>query len=174
MKQFNNYFKLPLVKNLKIPNLSGWNKDDYNITQIDHKIYDVGIITGVRNNLLVLDVDLKDDGLKEMNEYIKAVNDINTLTVKTPSGGVHYYFKYTNSNPDIQYLIDEFLTNRTKYRNKGLDIRTNGGYVKAPPSPGYEIVKDIEINELPESLALWLLENVEVYEKDVKTITIKK
>ena len=54
-----------------------------------------------------------------MNEYIKTVNDINTLTVKTPSGGVHYYFKYTNSNPDIQYLIDEFLTNRTKYRNKG-------------------------------------------------------
>ena len=118
-------------------------------------------------------MDVKDDGVKEMNEYIKINGDINTFTVKTPSGGVHYYFKYTNSNTDTQYLIDEFLTNKSKFRKKGLDIRTNGGLIKAPPSTGYEIFKNVEIIEIPETLVLWLLENVEMYEKDVKTITLK-
>ena len=172
MEKFQNYLKLPLVKNQKYPAVSGWNKDDYNTTEIDNKIYDVGIITGVRNNLLVVDVDIKDDGVKEMNEYIKINGDINTFTVKTPSGGVHYYFKYTNSNTDTQYLIDEYLTNKSKFRKKGLDIRTNGGLIKAPPSTGYEILKNLEIVEIPETLVLWLLENVELYEKDVKTITL--
>ena len=31
----------------------------------------------------------------------------------------------------------------------------------------------MEIIEIPETLVLWLLENVEMYEKDVKTITLK-
>jgi hypothetical protein len=162
-----------LVKNEKYPKISGWNKDDYNIKDIDTKKYDVGILTGIRNNLIVLDVDIKDDGVAEINEYIKKNGDISTLTIQTPSGGRHYYFKYNSSIEANNHLINEYLTNKTKFRNKGLDIRSNSGYVKAHPSKGYEVVKNIEISEMPEQLLLWLLEDVEVYEKDVKTIKLK-
>jgi len=117
--------------------------------------YDTGIITGSRNNLLVLDVDIKDDGINEIQKYIMLYGDIHTFTISTPNGGKHYYFKYNCVDSDKNHLINEYLTNTTKYRNKGLDIRTNGGYIKAPPSKDYNIIEDNEINEIDENLLLW-------------------
>ena len=172
MLNYNNFLKLPVIKDTKRPAVSGWNNNECDIKEVDINKFDVGIITGERNNLLVLDVDIKDDGLQEINKFIQQYGDINTFTIKTPSGGMHYYFKLKSSNDATNYLIEHHITNRTKYRGCGLDIRTNGGYVKAPPSKGYNILNNIEINEIDKNLIIWLLQeqritdNINISTKD--------
>ena len=116
----------------------------------------------------MLDVDVKDNGIEEIQKYISQFGNIDTLTIKTPSGGTHYYFQYKCSNTDTNYLIEEYITNRTKYRGCGLDIRANGGYIKSPPSLNYTIINNTTINEINDSLLLWLLEDIEQYDNDVK------
>lgn len=168
---FKQAIKLPLNTTTKTPKITGWNSAEYNETLIKKASNtDIGIITGAKNNLLVLDVDVKDDGINEINNYIKQFGIIDTLTIKSPSGGLHYYFKYNSSSDSVNCLIKNNITNRAKYRGKGLDIRTNGGYVKAPPSTGYNIILDTEIKEINESLLIWLLEDIELYEKDIKQL----
>ena len=44
------------------------------------------------NNLLVVDLDVKDDGVKEFEAYLAEHGKPNTFIVSTPSGGYHYYF----------------------------------------------------------------------------------
>lgn len=168
MEKLQNYLKIPVLKGSKIPAVCGWTKDNYENNFFDENEYDTGIITGSRNNLLILDVDIKDNGINEIQKYIMLYGDINTFTISTPSGGRHYYFKYNCVDSDKNHLINEYLTNKTKYRNKGLDIRTNGGYIKAPPSKNYNIISNTEINEIDENLLLWLIEDIEIFEKDIK------
>ena len=55
--------------------------------------YNVGIPTGETNDIVVIDIDIKDDGLKEWQTYTAEFGEPITPTVKTPSGGYHYYFK---------------------------------------------------------------------------------
>ena len=88
-----------------------------------------------------------------------------TLTVKTPAGGYHYYFKNTSEHELIKYL-----TTRTKYRGVGIDIRNNGGYVVAPPSIdniAYEVVLNEAPSEIPNTLLQWLLTGVNQTTKKV-------
>ena len=121
--------------------------------------FNVGVPTGDVNNILVVDIDIKDDGLTEWKENMKEHGEPITLTVKTPSGGYHYYFKNTSENELIKYL-----TTRTKYRGVGIDIRNNGGYVVAPPSTidtiAYEVVLNEAPSEVPNTLLNWLLTGV--------------
>ena len=78
---------MKLTKNSKIPSSAGWK----NIRNLSKTIkpwdkYNIGIVTGAINNLLVLDVDVKDDGLIEFNKYIAEYGNIDTVVVATPSG----------------------------------------------------------------------------------------
>ena len=62
--------KIKLTKNSKIPSKARW----INIKNLSKTIkpsdkYNIGIVTAAINNLLVLDVDVKDDGLIEYNKY---------------------------------------------------------------------------------------------------------
>jgi hypothetical protein len=159
-----NLKKIELKKNNKTP-VTKWTDPTNQIKHVDLKKYNVGFPTGKINNIVVVDIDFKDNGIEEFNKYIEQYGHINTFIVKTPNKGFHYYFLYENTNEATQHLIDECLTNSTKYRGKGLDIRTNGGYIVAPRSSldniFYEIIKDVKPIELPESLALWLLEDGE-------------
>lgn len=168
MNFLKTLIQIPVIAGSKIPAVSGWATLDYIEKPFETNKYDIGIITGSKNNIFVLDVDIKDDGLKTIQDYIKINGDINTLTVKTPSGGLHYYFNYKSSNDELNYLINTYITNKTKYRGVGLDIRTNGGYIKAPPSKGYEVIKETLINDITEHLLLWLLEDIKLFKLDVK------
>ena len=92
----------------------------------------IGLITGKISGLTVVDVDLGGD------TKILPTTD----TVKTGSGGFHFYYKYHEG-----------------YRNKGrilpfVDIRGDGGYVVAPPSihengNRYEIVNKVGRADFP-------------------------
>src|SRR5215212_1860805 len=80
----------------------------------------VGIVTGPLSGLLVLDVDGErgEEKLKELGHPV-------TPMVRTPSGGLHLYFKHPGG--DV----------RTGIRvAPELDVKAAGGYVVAPPSVG--------------------------------------
>lgn len=76
----------------------------------------IGIVTGKISSLVVIDIDPRHGG---SNEHLK---DYKTPVVKTGGGGWHYYFQY---NEVLQTCAGI---------QPGIDIRSDGGYVIAPPS----------------------------------------
>ena len=154
---YENLFKMRLHKNSKKPTNSGWTHKQNLRTNISTEYgYNVGIPTGRVNNLLVVDIDIKDEGEIEINKYITMYGDIPTLKIQTPSGGYNYYFNYTTDNLNDKYLIETCLTTKTKYRGKGIDIRSNGGYVVGVPSTidnvPYTIINNTPVINIPSSL----------------------
>ena len=112
-----------------------------------------------------MDIDVKDDGLLQWTEYLKTHIEPMTVTVKTPSGGLHYYFKYTGKKESDNYLISNYLTTKSKYKGYGLDIRNNGGYTVFPPSKidkkEYKFKRNFEeydVMDMPTELIYWLLD----------------
>ena len=59
-------------------------------------------------------------------------------------------------------MIKTYLRNSTKFRGKGIDIRSEGGYIVAPPSTRVEGDYEVKVNrkpvDIPSSLITWLLE----------------
>ena len=177
---FNNLLKFKLQKNSKIPLNKGWTNPSNLSYNVDTKYgHNIGIATGRVNNLLVVDIDIKDDGQQEFNKYISQYGDIDTIKILTPSGGYHYYFKYETDNKDEQYLIDNCLLTKCKYRNKGIDIRSNGGYVVGPPSSinniEYKLLSNTtSILNIPVYLINFLLETDTKQPQKFKDEKIKK
>jgi putative DNA primase/helicase len=86
----------------------------------------VGVATGNRSGLLVIDIDVKKgvDGfatLAKLEAELGSISD--TRTVATPSGGAHLYLS-----------VDQELRCSTGTLGPGIDVRCDGGYVVAPPS----------------------------------------
>lgn len=105
-----------------------------------------GIPTGKTNGLLVLDVDVKDNGYESLKKYHVPL----TLSQKTPSGGKHYIYKYPNDG--------RRYANKVKFDN-GLDVRGEGGFI------AYYGTDNTPIAEAPQ----WLLDVSLAQEKaDVK------
>lgn len=114
----------------------------------------IGTLTGSKSGIAVIDIDNHNgvDGLGNLKEFLDTY-DITlpkTQVIKTPSGGLHYYFKL-----DEKYNETQFIQNHPQL--KGVDFQVHGRYVVAPPSQidgkYYEVVRDVEIAELPEK---WL------------------
>lgn len=75
--------------------------------------HQLGIVTGKVSRILVLD----DDGGLDLEKYPVP----KTWTAKTPRGGTHYYFKWTEE-------MENKVTTRTEILKK-VDIRGDGGFV---------------------------------------------
>ena len=114
----------------------------------------VGTLTGSKSGIAVIDIDTHNgvDGLGNLKEFLDTY-DITlpkTKVVRTPSGGLHYYFKL-----DEKYNETQFIQNHSQL--EGVDFQVHGRYVVAPPSQidgnYYEVVRDVELAELPEK---WL------------------
>ena len=80
----------------------------------------IGIATGKDSNLIVIDVD-GDPGMQSMRQVVSQLPKEHTRVIKTPNG-YHLYYLY---NPSF-HTGAGFMT--------GLDVRSDGGYVVAPPS----------------------------------------
>jgi hypothetical protein len=137
-KKYINYGIVPFSVNIEKKRN---NKDEYKkvITSVKWQqstltkpIYDktynsLGLKTGKESNIFVLDID-------DVNEWKQILNDEEreepiTATVITGSGGLHYYFRYSEEL--------EKIPSRSKIIGNKIDCRTNGGCIFAPPSSYY-------------------------------------
>ena len=85
----------------------------------------IGIATGKVSGLLVLDLDVKagQDGAASLSQ--RGLGLPPTVVAITPSGGEHHYFVIPDSGAGCRAGL-----------LPGVDIRADGGYVVAPPTPG--------------------------------------
>ena len=79
--------------------------------------YNYGVAAG--HGLMVVDVDKSKNGFASL---IDLDLPLDTLTVRTPGGGLHLYF----NGPDVANSVDRIAP--------GIDIRSAGGYVVGPGS----------------------------------------
>ena len=110
----------------------------------------IGISTsrfGTGEALVVVDVDNKGDRRGSTTlallEIVQGLELSPTLTIKTPSGGFHYFYRTPVA---VKQGVDVL--------GDGLDIRSNGGYVVAAgsvvPAGAYAVETDAPIAECPQ------------------------
>lgn len=95
---------------------------------------DICIATG--NGLVVIDLDVKgkEDGTVSLLNWIADNGSLPpTAVVRTGSGGQHHYYLVNSTYPNSRGLCP------------GIDIRSDGGYVVAPPSVGYSWMNGLPI-----------------------------
>tara|TARA_R110002124_G_C8973954_1_gene515578 strand:- start:2985 stop:5909 length:2925 start_codon:yes stop_codon:yes gene_type:complete len=166
---------IKLIDNAKNPRQVGWSKTSkgkhpYNPAtnyKGEPTCRNFGNITGKQNNIFVLDLDTN----KWDNEKCKAMaanngihpflskfgkdfgKDFNTYSVKTTSGGGHFYFKY-----------DDDIAKNYSNNFHQIDIRSTGGYVVAPTSSvngsSYDVVLDTSIKKCPKILKDWIIDQI--------------
>lgn len=120
--------------------------------------YNVGILAGAPlpdgRKLHVLDVDVKDGkrGLESLEELKLMGLNTDTLTVRTPTGGLHFYYGVPADWPDLKGTIGTL--------GNGLDTKGWHGYVLGPGSTigekPYELIRNGEIR----TLEPWMLEHL--------------
>lgn len=185
---------VPLFNHSKIP-MFKWSDSKYHIldeSQIRNigKVYtknidgkEVGgivtgysLLTGEKSGIMVIDIDMNhgDGSINGIDSFEKFISDLldndkktlqDTLSVRTPRGGLHLYFKYKKG-----------LKNRANYID-GVDVRTDGGLIVIPNSEvkndgikgTYEVINDGDILEMPEALFNRLLDMDKPKESTINT-----
>ena len=137
------------VKQDKRPMLAKW-KPYQTIPATDEEVLkwfpkigtpNIGIITGKISGITVIDIDNKVSQEQTDQMLIKFSP---TLTIITPSGGYHLYYKYQEGLTISANAYPQF---------PNVDIRGDTGYVVAPPSitpkGKYEVVKNLPLAPFP-------------------------
>lgn len=112
----------------------------------------IGVRTGAESGIVVLDIDR--GGRESLSALVETHSPLPaTVEASTGGGGTHLYFKH-RGNP---------VPNSAAKLGPGLDVRGDGGYVVAPPSPhpsgrSYAWMEghspeDIAVAEMPDWLA---------------------
>ena len=140
----------PLVPGTKRPAIEGWKERATSDLDTIREWWaggeftgcPVGIATGPGSGVWILDLDIK----AEYNGFdtLKALAAANgsgleaftgTMTVATPSGGAHLYFRW-----DATADAEGGVRNSSGHVGPGIDVRGIGGLVKAPGCGGYQVV----------------------------------
>lgn len=108
-----------------------------------------------QNKILIIDVDVagvthKNDGREFWTNFSQENSIPKTYTVRTPSGGYHFYFKLPESiNPDTFSPPGQL--------SAGVDVKWNG-WAGAPPTEGYSIEYGnlTSIQPIPPTLLLYM------------------
>jgi putative DNA primase/helicase len=99
----------------------------------------IGMPTGEASGVFVVDVDRLEAMEELAPELVRSLRE--TLTIRTPSGGFHYYLNHVPG-----------ITNKPGTLPAGIDIRGEGGYAIVPPSEGYAVEHRAPIADAPEQL----------------------
>lgn len=151
------------MENAKLPLIDAWQKDcSSDLLQIMYwlenaKNCNIGLPAN-ENDLFIIDIDMHDtNGIESFNRLCNdlGIDNIDTLSQKTPSGGIHYIFKSDDE-------LKEVLNSSNCFKDyKGIDIRTRG-YILVEPSVinGVPYKLDMrQIKEMPNSLRTFILSN---------------
>ena len=165
IKKMNKFVYIPINANSKIAKNS-WK----HVKKTNESAFSVGdnraIITGQISDIIVVDIDVKDNGVETWFELTQKHGDPQTLIQRSPNGGYHYFFKYT-----------KFIKTSVKINDIGIDIRADGGYIVCEPSKinnkRYKFMNDNEIKELPEWLLSWILLDSK-YKEKINTVKTPK
>lgn len=160
----NGWVLTPVKQGQKRPFKKGWQKEDKTDLQKVQSYYEsnpdhnVAIVTGKVSNLIVIDIDVKDGagGDESLKELEQENYKLETYTVRTPTGGWHFYYRYPDNIEQVKNVVGVM---------DGIDVRGDKGCVIAPPSRtdkgAYEIVKDIPVAPLPDFLLELILSSPE-------------
>ncbi len=206
-KHLNFYEKVgfdlvPVVKNTKIPTEKDWTSNEHKSKK--EWLYwlsnnqDLGVKTGLKSNLLVLDIDClsKEEKVEynlaktseerrselliireeRLNKVRKEIGSFisSTLTQKT-LGGIHLFYKYDKDIPKTFFNIEGI----------NIDVEAEGGYILLFPSQTNKLRREFErleeIIELPKELKKYLLKKIdgpkltdsETIKKDIETENFK-
>jgi len=104
----------------------------------DLPVQALGVVTGLVSDLLVIDID-QPEALEIIERYLP--DTLLVPWVNTPRGQ-HLYFRSVPGVGNRTGLIP------------GVDVRSTGGYIVIPPSPGYswEVSLENEVPEVPSAL----------------------
>ena len=114
----------------------------------------IGIACGEGSGLVVVDIDTNHGGMASVQALRhRGLRLPPTVSVRTPSGGWHLYYAFVAGPKNSKSLL-----------GKGIDIRTTGGYVVAPPSvldsgKGYSWFRRPLGGDLPK-LPAWALQKL--------------
>ena len=121
------FIPIPLVG--KCPTYPGWPgiTKEHSLTIIinsinSNKCNNIGVICGQKSGIVVVDIDIKDDGLELWYSLCQQHGIPDTFTIMTGSGGFHYYFKYDDRTSSLRNLTRAI-------QGKGIDVKTNSGQV---------------------------------------------
>lgn len=107
----------------------------------------LGVPTGERSGLLVLDVDPEAGGSESLRALERVYGPLpKTAKARTGGGGMHVFFGYP---------VGEEVRNSAGRLGPGLDVRGEGGYVVVPPSRTRSAYEWLE--RAPLAGAMWLL-----------------
>lgn len=170
----------PVVPNGKTPMIEKWQEecscDYFQVLYWYNNCPDCNWgLPASQNDIFILDLDrhdLKKDGVENFEKILRDLNiDYHiTMCQRTPSGGMHHIYK-----------TDKELKNVANNSNvfedyPGIDIRTDG-YIVVEPSETekgmYELEDPKNINEMPEKLKRFILENTQL-KNDSKKEPYKK
>ena len=110
----------------------------------------VGVPTGKKSGVVVLDVDVDDGGLESLAKLERAGAPApKTARARTGGGGIHVFFRYPRGTE---------IRNSAGLLGPGLDVRGEGGYVVVPPSRTQSSYQWVDRSPLAE--ASWLIEHL--------------
>ena len=167
-------------KEIKFP--KDWQKYTLDNYYYNDKYNGLALITGKVNDIIVIDIDNIQHWESFLNEYDR--EEPKTVKVKSGSGGIHLYFKYTD---DLESIKSNTKCFGQKY---DIDIRTNGGCIIVPPTKYYnknldkkeeyiweKNIFNCELKNVPSWMKKLLLEkktNDKKLEKKLEKISEKK
>ena len=149
-------YVIPVEHLGKRPIHNNWTQSTNQWDTVDFQEKNIGLITGKRSNLVVLDIDQRGD-LSADEKYQKVIALYPTdLVSRTGSGGYHLFYRYPTGVSRVP----------NKVGADGIDVRGDGGMVVVPPSVttkgGYQWVKQGK----PGSFPLAFMNTPEKKEKD--------
>ena len=123
-----------------VPNgLRSASKDETTIRAWGHQapLMNVAIATGSASNLIVLDLDYRENGEEIIDGEFELKNWLATRNLELPEtlfqstggGGTHILFDWPNAESNLRPVV----TSRANWL-PGVDIRADGGYIVATPS----------------------------------------
>jgi hypothetical protein len=126
-EQYIKWGFVPIPIRGKVPLLPGWDRTKIgealnNIKQCVNA-NNVGIVCGAASNIVVVDVDTREDGIAQWHKMIADNTIPDTFTVTTGGGGYHYYFQYDERMSSLH---------NGKVSGMGIDFKTDAGQVVGP------------------------------------------